>query len=62
MTANLPLVENPSRRNAQHFPGLDTLRALAILMVIPRHALDLLGGAFFRKFLEGILSFRLGRC
>ncbi|MEI6399354.1 MAG: DEAD/DEAH box helicase, partial [Pseudomonadota bacterium] len=47
---NNPPGANPSRQNAQHFPGLDTLRAMAILMVIPRHALDLLGGAFFGNF------------
>ena len=50
MTANPPPVQNPSRHNAQHYPGLDTLRALAILMVIPRHAAAFLGGAFLGNF------------
>ena len=33
-----------------HVPGLDTLRALAILMVIPRHTWELLGGEFVGPF------------
>lgn len=39
-----------------HYPGLDTLRALAILMVIPRHARELLTGDFFGAQLTSIFN------
>ncbi|MEI6398734.1 MAG: acyltransferase, partial [Pseudomonadota bacterium] len=50
MTADSPTLENRSPHSNQHFPGLDTLRALAILMVIPRHAAELLGKDFLGNF------------
>ena len=37
-----------------HHPGLDTLRACAILMVIPCHALQILGGKFWGPSLKQI--------
>lgn len=39
-----------------HFPGLDTLKAAAILMVISRHARELLGGEFFGPILKPIFN------
>ena len=54
MTANPPLADNSSRHSNQHVPGLDTLRALAILMVIPRHAAELLGKAFWGDFWKAV--------
>lgn len=38
----------------RHYPGLDTLRAAAILMVIPRHAWEILSGDFTGETLKNI--------
>ena len=40
----------------KHFAGLDTLRACAILMVIPRHAREILSRDFFGPILKPILN------
>ena len=47
---------SPSEPSHVHFPGLDTLRAAAILMVIPRHAWELLSGDFVGPFLKPIFK------
>lgn len=43
-------------RHSAHYPGLDTLRAVAILMVIPRHAREILTGDFFGDVLKKIFN------
>ena len=52
-----PAIEdNQSGTSAAHYAGLDTLRAVAILMVIPRHAWELLGGEFVGSFFKPIFK------
>lgn len=43
-------------QHGTHYPGLDTLRAVAILMVIPRHAREILTGDFFGDFLKKVFN------
>lgn len=50
--------KNKSGDSTAHYVGLDTLRAAAILMVIPRHVWELLGGEFVGSFFKPI--FKLG--
>lgn len=51
-----PPATRPSVAAHAHYPGLDTLRAAAILMVIPRHAREILGGAFFGPVLKQVFN------
>ena len=39
-------------QHGTHYPGLDTLRAVAILMMMPRHAREVLTGDFFGDHLK----------
>lgn len=50
-----PLADSPEAR-PQHMPGLDTLRACAIVMVICRHAREILTGDFFGQFWKGVFN------